>query len=76
MQKKENNSQENKKPPLYNYAKYSGIAFQMVAIILIGVFGGMKLDEYLNLKFPVFTVILSIVSVFLSIYYVIRDLLK
>lgn len=76
MQKREKNSSKNKKPPLYSYAKYSGIAFQMVAIILIGVFGGVKLDEYLNLNFPVFTVVFSLLSVFLAIYYVIKDLMK
>jgi len=76
MLKKQNHNQDPKKPPLYNYAKYSGIAFQMVAIILLGVFGGMKLDSFLNLKFPLFTVLFSILSVFLSIYTVIKDLLK
>ncbi len=75
-QNKQDKQTEEKKPPLYNYAKYSGIAFQMVAIILIGVFGGVKLDAYLQLKFPIFTVIFSLLSVFLSIYYVIKDLLK
>ena len=76
MQKNQNNKEEDKKPPLYNYAKYSGVAFQMVAIILIGVFGGVKLDAYLHLGFPVFTVVFSLLSVFLAIYYVIKDLLK
>ncbi|NOZ47516.1 MAG: AtpZ/AtpI family protein [Chlorobi bacterium] len=75
-QKKQNNSKKENKPPLYNYAKYSGIAFQMVAIIIIGVFGGMKIDKYFGFQFPVFTVALSILSVFFAIYYVIRDLLK
>ena len=70
------NQQNSKKPPLHNYAKYSSIALQMVVIILVGVFGGVKLDELLNLKFPVFTVILSLLSVALAIYYVIKDLLK
>ena len=65
-----------KKKHLNNYAKYSGIAFQMLAIILIGVFGGVKLDEWLELKFPVFTVILSLLSVSLAIYTVVKDLLK
>jgi len=59
-----------------SYAKYSSIAVQMLVIILIGVFGGIKLDEWISWKFPVFTTILSIVSVFLAIYYVIRDLIK
>jgi len=65
-----------KKKQLNNYGKYSSIAFQMLAIILIGVFGGVKLDEWLELKFPVFTVILSLLSVSLAIYTVIKDLLK
>jgi ATP synthase protein I len=64
------------KDPLPNYAKYSGIAIQMIIIILAGVYGGMKLDEYLSLSAPIFTIIFTILSVALSIYFVIRDLLK
>jgi hypothetical protein len=48
----------------------------MLAIILIGVFGGVKLDAWLELKIPVFTVLLSLLSVILAIYYVVKDLLK
>jgi hypothetical protein len=65
-----------KKNPLKNYAKYSSIAFQMLVIILLGVFGGYKLDQYLELKFPVFTLVLSLASVALAIYYAIKDFLK
>lgn len=61
---------------LSSYAKYSSIAFQMIAIILLGVFGGMQLDKLVKLGFPLFTVLLTILSVILSIYYVIHDLLK
>jgi F0F1-type ATP synthase assembly protein I len=57
------------------YARYSGIAFQMLAIILIGVFAGFKSDQWLHTK-PILTVILSLVSVALSIYFVTRDLLR
>ena len=59
-----------------NYARYSSIAFQMLVIILLGVFGGLKLDQWLKLKTPVFTVILSVASVALAIYYVTRGLMK
>jgi len=52
------------------------MAVQMIAIILIGVFGGIKLDEVLSLKFPVFTLVLTLLSVFLSIFFAIRDFLK
>jgi hypothetical protein len=48
----------------------------MFAIIGIGVFGGVKLDQWLNLGFPVFTVLLSILSVAASIYTAVKDLLR
>jgi F0F1-type ATP synthase assembly protein I len=48
----------------------------MLIIILVGVFGGIKLDQWLKMSFPVFTVILSVLAVILSIYTVTRDLLK
>ncbi len=64
------------KEKLKNYAKYSGLGLQMVTIILIGVFGGVKLDEYLKLEFPIFTVVLSLLSVVLAIYYAIKDFIN
>lgn len=65
------------KKQLNGYAKYSIMGFQMAAIILLGIFGGMKLDEVLGLKkFPVFTLLFSLLSVFAAIYFVIKDLLK
>ena len=51
------------------------MAFQMLAIILVGVFGGWKLDQLLSTK-PLFTILLSIISVVLAIYFVVKDLLK
>jgi TctA family transporter len=48
----------------------------MIIIVLAGVLGGIKLDEYLKWKFPVFTLLLSILSVFFAIYYAIKDFLK
>jgi hypothetical protein len=52
------------------------MAFQMLAVIILGVFGGFKLDSWLDLSLPVFTVVLSVLSVGISIYLVTRDLLK
>jgi F0F1-type ATP synthase assembly protein I len=48
----------------------------MLFIILLGVFGGIKLDQWLNMKIPVFTVALSLLSVILAIYSVTKDLIK
>lgn len=70
---------KNEKPddkPIFQYARYSSLAFQMLVVILAGVFGGLYLDRLLNLKYPVFTVLLSLLSVILAIYQAIRDLIK
>jgi F0F1-type ATP synthase assembly protein I len=60
---------------LKDYARYSSMAIQMLVIILSGVFSGFKLDQWLHTK-PILTVILSIVSVALSIYFITKDLLR
>lgn len=60
---------------LDNYARYSSIALQMAVIIGLGVFGGVQLDKWMKIPFPVFTVILSLTSVVLAIYYVVKDLI-
>ncbi|MFN8134790.1 MAG: AtpZ/AtpI family protein [Bacteroidales bacterium] len=64
------------RPPLESYARYSSLAFQMFAIIGLGIYGGVKLDQWLHLRFPVFTVLLSIISVGAAIYTAVKDLLK
>ena len=58
---------------LNDYARYSGMAIQMLAIILLGVFAGYLLDKWLYTK-PVMVVIISLASVGISIYYITKDL--
>lgn len=58
------------------YAKYSNMAFQMMAIIGLGTFGGVKLDEFIDWEFPIFTIVFSLASVSMAIYISIKDLLK
>jgi hypothetical protein len=65
-----------KRPPLESYARYSNLAFQMFAVIGIGIFGGVKLDQWLEIGFPVFTVLLSVLSVAASIYIAVKDLIR
>jgi F0F1-type ATP synthase assembly protein I len=48
------------------------MAFQMIAIILIMTWCGIKLDKLFDLK-PVFTVIFSLVGVFGGIYISLKD---
>jgi F0F1-type ATP synthase assembly protein I len=70
-----NQSSKDSKTPLHSYATYSSLAFQMLAIILIGVFGGLKLDDWINTR-PIFTIILTVLAVIFSIYYAIKDFIK
>lgn len=67
---------KNQKNSLPDYARYSSIGMQMLVIIAGGIFGGYKLDEYLNFKFPIFTVLFSFLSVALAIYVAIKDVIK
>lgn len=49
----------------------------MGLVIALGVWGGTKLDAYLEMKkFPLFTISLSLLSVFAAMYFVIKDLGK
>jgi F0F1-type ATP synthase assembly protein I len=48
----------------------------MSAIVVIGIFGGIKLDKVLNLNHPVFTIVLTIVSTTIAIYHLFRTILK
>ena len=58
-----------------SYARFSGIAIQMFAIIGIGTFIGVKLDEKYPNKHNLYTLILSLTSVIMSIVYVIRRII-
>jgi ATP synthase protein I len=59
-----------------DFARYSGMAFQMIGIILVTTWGGVKLDELLKFETPVFTIILSLLGVFAALYTVLRDFIK
>ena len=61
---------------LKSFAKYSGLGIQMIVIILITVWGGIKLDKLLGLETPVFTIVLSLIGVFAAIYTAIKDFIK
>lgn len=75
-QKNKPKPENNKRPPLESYARYSNLAFQMFAIIGIGIFGGVKLDQWLGIGFPIFSILLSIISVAAAIYIAIKDLIR
>lgn len=58
------------------YIRYSSLAFEMAAIMALGTFAGYKIDGWLNLSFPAFTLGLMILSVVAAIYHAIKNFLK
>ena len=72
-------SQKNDKQPpkpLNAYAKYSALGVQMAVVIGGGCYGGFKLDEYYKNTTPVFTIILSLLSIAIAMYIVLKDFIK
>jgi F0F1-type ATP synthase assembly protein I len=74
LKKKNLKNPENK--GLNDFAKYSGMAFQMIAVILITTWGGIELDKLVKFNTPVFTIILSLLGVFAAIYTALKDFIK
>jgi F0F1-type ATP synthase assembly protein I len=64
-----------KESPIHQYAVYSNLAFEMGAVIALGVFGGIKLDSLLNIS-PLFTILCSLASIAVAMFLVIRSLTK
>ncbi len=67
-------NEQNNNKGLNNYAKFTGIAFQMIAVIGIFTYAGYKIDQAANHNTKWVTVILSLTGVFISIYIVIKSL--
>lgn len=79
MEVDQQNQKNQKKPTnkgLDNFARYSGLAFQMIGIIVLTTFGGVKLDKLTGWETPVFTIVLSLLGVFAAIYFAIKGFLR
>jgi len=61
--------------PINTYAKFSSIAIQMIAIIGVGTFIGIKLDEKFPNTHDLYTLGFTLSAVILSIIYVIRRII-
>lgn len=58
------------------FIQYSSIGFQMLATIGLGVWGGIKLDEWQGNQKPIWTLVLSLFAIGSSLYLFIRSLPK
>jgi hypothetical protein len=69
-------NKDNKTKQVNNFAKYSSIAFQMLVTIGLFCFIGYKIDEHRNDAKHLFTALLGLIGVIISLYQVIRALNK
>ncbi|MGL1888247.1 MAG: AtpZ/AtpI family protein [Reichenbachiella sp.] len=76
MENHQSEKQNKKAPKPYNYLRFSGLAFEMLAFILLGVWGGHKLDELMETEHPWFMIVCSLSGVTASLVNLIRKLPK
>ena len=60
----------------YAYLKYSGLAFQLAAVVFLGLWAGTKLDEYFASEQPYFTIFLVLGLFTAYMYKLYIDLIK
>jgi F0F1-type ATP synthase assembly protein I len=61
---------------LPTFMRFTGIGFEMLATIGVGVVAGYYADRYFSLQFPVFLLVLSFISLFGSLYLLYKRLPK
>lgn len=71
---KKHNLPDNKGMSRFMY--FSGMGFQMIAIIGLFAYVGHKIDESKGNEKPIFTAIFSLLGVGISLYSVIKSILK
>jgi F0F1-type ATP synthase assembly protein I len=65
-----------KPDPLKPYLKYSGMAVQMIGVLVLAAWGGRKLDAATGQKYPVFTIVLMLVGVVAAMVLVVSSVMK
>lgn len=58
-----------------NAMKYAAVGTQMMVLLGLGVWGGLKLDEKINTS-PLFLIVFPVVALFVSLYQLYRQLIK
>ncbi len=58
---------------LSDYARYSNLAFKLIAVVMTAFFIGWQLDKWIHTGFPLFTLLLSAGGLFISLYLLIKD---
>ncbi|MHB9148129.1 MAG: AtpZ/AtpI family protein [Candidatus Amoebophilus sp.] len=60
---------------LHNYLQYASLGIQMVIVMGVFTWIGLRLDKYMELRFPIFLCLFSVGSTVLTMYITIKKLL-
>ncbi len=64
------------KPKQSAYLKYSSLGFQMAITIGLGAWLGTYLDEKYNTEKPYYTIAIILLSIFIALYQVIKEVMN
>ncbi len=71
LEKKKNNYQK----PINNWMRYSALGTELLVVLGLSVWGGIKADEWLNCK-PLFLVLLPLLGLGVVFYQLLKSLSK
>ena len=63
-------------PKQQSAMRYAGLATQWMAMLLAGVWIGIKLDKWTGWKFPLFVILLPLIALCYSLWQLIREFNK
>ncbi|MBK0404282.1 AtpZ/AtpI family protein [Adhaeribacter sp. BT258] len=76
MESENEELKENTKKSANAFVRYSGMAFQMIAVLLLAAYSGQWLDDHFQNKQPWFTLVLLLIGVTASMYLIIKTVTK
>ncbi|MCX6224987.1 MAG: AtpZ/AtpI family protein [Bacteroidia bacterium] len=68
------NKLDKEKRMLRDYARYSNLALKLITVILAAFFIGWQVDKWINIGFPLFTLLFSVGGLIITIYLLIKDI--
>ena len=76
MEPEKDDLKENTKKSASAFVSYSGMAFQMIAVLLVAAYSGQWLDAHFQNEQPWFTLVLLLIGVTASMYLIIKTVTK
>ena len=76
MEPENENQKETNRKSANVFMRYSGMAFQMIAVLLVAAYSGQWLDDRYNNTQPWFTLVLLLIGVTASMYLIIKTVTR